>query len=215
MKRLGYYPALVVLLSVYLVAIGFFVLQSAGTLDSMKKYKSSGEMLKSSQTQLTEEELKLENNQKVDKVYNDYFARWIDKEGRIDETKLKQRLQKMAEELSLNIYEMVPLDTPESATDGHESKELKAKSMPNKSMPFNSMAMPSRGTLGGIPLSATPMIELKVTLMGPFSQLMVWVERAENELGSLRIVQTRWVARSPDEVRLTIGFRYKMIGGTK
>jgi|GEM_PF-2225268 hypothetical protein len=209
MKKLGYYPALTILMLVYITAIGFFVMQSVATLDKMKKYKSSGEMLRISQKQLEDEQKKLAENQKIDKIYNDYFARWLDKEGRIDESKLKQKLQKMAEELGVNVIEVSPLNMQSGVRSnrlGPKMPSTRAVGAPPPGMPIPPVITTQQ---------SRNLIELKVTMVGPFQQLMAWMRRAENEMGSLRIVQTRWVARSPEEVRLTVGFRYKMIGEIK
>ena len=214
MKKLGYYPALTFLLLVCLLITGAFIYQSAMILGHISKYKSSGEMLRNSQAQLEAEQLKLANNQKSDKAYDDYFTRWIGKECRVDETKLKLKLQKMAEELGINIYEIVPLSTPDTDTIENNGKNMKANPMSSKSMLLKNIG-PSPNPAGYGNTVAADMIELKMTLLGPFPQLMIWMEKAENELGSLRFVQVRWIARSPDEVRLTIGLRYKMMGEAK
>ena len=56
------------------------------------------------------------------------------------------------------------------------------------------------------------MVQLRVTLLGPFNGLMAWLAKAEEELGGLRVVRTSWMARSPEEVKLTVGIYYNTIG---
>jgi len=194
-------------------------------------------MVKMSQAQLEDEQRKLADNQKIDKLYNDYFARWVDKEGKIDEAKLKQKLQKMAEDLGLNVVEMVPLSTQESGKLGANGGRT------NSGGPAVVPGMPPYIGAGAMSASKS-FIEMKITLLGSFQQLMVWMEKAENELGSMRFVQSRWmnyvinVLKKPsnlktvhfyqrknrsssekssrvDEVRLTVGFRYRMIEDLK
>lgn len=214
MKKLGYYPALVFLLLLCAALSGVFIYLGSTVVKRMGKFKSSDETYKASVEQLKQEEATLNNNQKADKAYADYFTRWVKKEGEMDEAKLRQKLQKSAEEMGLSVYDIVPLGAPTSDKDKTapaKRKNLLDKMMEPKARP------PLPGVIPGMPGGAAEneMIELRVTVSGSFSQLMAWLGKAEGEMGSLRVVQTEWTARAPDEVRLTAGVRYKMMGEMK
>ena len=218
MRKMGYYPALVFIMLACMTAAGAFIFLSAETFKRMSGYKGSDAAYQASVKQLDDEKTAMQNNQQADRNYNEYFTRWKQKEGLMDETKLKERFQKTAEELGVTIYEVVPLSAPEKEENGKtKAAEAKAMKRPRPALPdrpgMNGDNMPP-----GIP-SATggdpEMVELRITLLGPFAQLMAWMERAENELGGLRIIRTSWVARSTEEVKLTVGLRYKIVGGVQ
>ena len=194
MKRLGYYPALVVLMSACLIGVGVFVFLSAQTMKKISGYKSSDDLYKASVKQLDEANAAYEQNQKTDRVYGEYLARWEQQEGKLDELQLKQKIQRIAETSGVQIYEAAPLNAPE-----------KDDPNANKTQPKT----PRRAARAGE--SPAEMVEIRIVFLGPFNGLMQCLTKMESELGGLRIVRTSWAARSPEEVKLTVGLRYKMM----
>ena len=216
MKKIGYYPALIFIMLICASIVGAFGFFSAQTLKRMSGYKGSDVAYKESVKQLNDEKTAMENNQQADRTYNEYFVRWKQKESALDEAKLKEKLQKMAEELGVSIYEVVPLNAPEKEDNGKiKTAEIKTPRRPKMPMRVNSPdgVLPGQGDSSA--KSGAGMVELRIVILGPFAQLMAWMERAENELGGLRIVRTSWVARSTEEVKLTVGLRYKIVGDSQ
>lgn len=194
MKRFGYYPALVVLMCLCLAGVGVFVFLSAQTLKKISGYKSSDDLYKTSVKQLDDANAAYEQNQKTDRVYSEYLARWETQEGKLDELAFKQKIQRITESSGVQIYEAVPLNSPE-------------KDDPNAGKPTGKA--PRRQTRAGE--APNQMVEIRMVLLGPFNGLMQCLSKMESELGGLRIVRTSWSARSPEEVKLTVGLRYKMM----
>jgi hypothetical protein len=217
MKKLGYYPALIFLLMLCSTGVAVCVFLSAGVLKSMTNYKNSDDAYKASVKQLEAEKASIEENEKIDKSYEELLEKWREKEGGMDETRLKQKMQKIAEEAGVNVYEVGPLWALEK-DEGEAAAQFQKKNTrrPRVQRPINlSGNTPSAAPGINAPLAETGRpIEFHIVLLGSFTNLMQWLERAENELGGLRVVQTRWVARSPEEIKLTVGVRYKTIGGS-
>lgn len=212
MRRFGYYPALVFLLLMCLAASGFFIYLSGIVIKRMGTFKSSDDSYKASIKELQNEQTIFDNNKKNDKAYEEYFARWASREGDLDETKLRAKIQKMSEELGLMVVEISPLNAvgDEAARPARRKNPMDRmfEAKPKVSVDPVAAGVPAVGLAPG-------MVELRVVLTGPFAPMMTWLARMETELGSLRVSQTEWLARSPEEVRLTVGLRYKMIGGIK
>lgn len=194
-QRMGYYPALLVILLVCGLGVGVFAFLSAQTWKKISGYKSSDDLYKASVKELEQAQRARDENQKTDKVFSDYLARWEQQEGVLDELKFKQKVQRLAEASGVQIYEAVPLNSPE-------------KDDPSANKPQAGKAPRARRSSD----SSAGMVEVRMVLIGPFGGLMNLLTKMESEMGGLRIVRTSWAARSPEEVRLTVGLRYRTIG---
>lgn len=188
MKRMGYTPALVVILLICSLGVGVFGFLSAQTFKKISGYKSSDELYKKSVLELEAAQRALEENQKTDKIYGEHLKRWEEREGALDELALKQKIQQIAQETGVQIYESAALNAPEK-DDAAASKNVPPRTVRRSNEPG--------------------LVEIRIVFLGPFNGLMALMAKMESELGGVRLVRASWGARSPEEVKLTLGLRYR------
>lgn len=210
MRRMGYYPALSVILLLCGLGVGAFVFLTMEVAKKIGSYKSSDEVYATTVKQLEDAKAAQRDSEKTDKMYTEYLTRWAKQEGQLDEPKLKQKFQKIAEAAGVKVLEVGPLGAGDR--EGPPGRNPRGRNRPTAQPPLPPEGLPQEQSGALQTHTKGHDIELKVTLLGPFGGLMSWLTRAEGEIGGLRIISTSWMARSPEEVRLSVGLRCKIIG---
>ncbi len=203
MKRLGYYPALIFWCLVGAAGLGFCVFLCLGVVKRMGNYKGPDAAYQSSLRQLEQEQKRLESNQRTDKAYLDYFKRWDGQLSGLNEATLRQRIEKIAEENNIVISGVSQLGADRPADEGQGQA-------PRRYRPSLATKTPGKKTPVPVGGASRGMIEMEVTILGPFSALTKFVAQLESQFGSLKIIKTQWTARSPEEVQVVLGLQCKL-----
>lgn len=217
--RFAYIPALVVLLLLCIAGAGTVLYFGVQELQKVGKKVSSKQNYQEALQRLQQQQQALANSQNDDKIYGGYFKVWEKKERIDSTTALTERLQKIADTVGVVVSSKEEGASSNVAAAVNPAAARAAARGARTSLPRSGVGrvpgMEEGGAVGmgreTFPGGSSGVLSAELTVVGTFPRLLEYLAAAEGELSSLRVLSTRWVAKSVEEVELTVNIQYRPI----
>jgi len=165
------------------------------------------DLLKQQEQDLERERDSIEATAGSDESYRDYFLKWEQSGVVRDEVSLRARLNEIAAEVGVRISEPSP-DTAAASNPAipglRNSPAMGADDALISGMPEAMRRDRMAGGIGG-------QNSVSVSAVGSFRTLLQWLSLVESRIGNVKITKTLWVARSVEEVRLSVDIEYRRV----
>lgn len=201
-------PLVILFLLCGAVAGGLIYLVSE-SISSIQVESKKIEELKNQESQLERDRSAIEATAGSDERYREYFIAWERSGAVADEVALKTVLAQMAQEVGVRLSEeAAPLIAPTATANA--MGDVSRAGLPSRGFD-DIMGREGRRSLPRSSMPQSSSDTISVVLVGDFMSLLKWISVVEAKVGNVKITKTQWVARSVEEVNLSVSVEYRRV----